>query len=66
MTYGEYRDTIRSALEAQPKGLTWVELRELRGLPYVRPCPEWTRRLERDIGLERKKRRGNALVWKLR
>jgi hypothetical protein len=35
-------------------------------LPYHRPCPAWTARLESDIGLVRGKGTGRALVWKLR
>ena len=32
-------------------------------LPYDRPCPEWTRRLESEIGLIRQKGTGKAFVW---
>ncbi len=65
MTYTAFRDTVRSTLQSHPNGLTWQELRQTSQLPYQRACPEWTKRLERDIGLNRSAKRGNALIWKL-
>ncbi len=66
MSYSEFRDVIRKQLVKDGSGLTWKELRDSLKLPYDRPCPEWTKKLEKDIGLERKEKRGNALLWKLR
>jgi hypothetical protein len=65
MTYLEFRDLIRYELEKEEDGLTWRELRKRARLPYERPCPNWTRRLEGEIGLQRHKRlgSGNSLVW---
>ncbi|HWB60906.1 MAG TPA: hypothetical protein VG733_15525 [Chthoniobacteraceae bacterium] len=65
MTYEKFRDTIRAELHRQQKrgGMTWGELRDGLALPYERPCPEWTRRLETEIGLVRRKGAGRALVW---
>ena len=67
MKYIEFRERIKSDLESCPEGLTWIELRMRNALPYQRACPDWTRHLEKDIGLKRVKRRGygNALVWML-
>jgi len=65
MRYIDFRDAIREALARRPKGLTWAELRDRLGLPYARPCPEWTRCLEREIGLVRQPGTGRALVWKI-
>lgn len=65
MTYPEFKAAIQQHLKRQRQGATWVELREALGLPYERPCPEWTRRLEEDIGLVRRKGTGRALVWAL-
>lgn len=42
-----------------------MELRGAAKLPYKRPCPEWTKQLEDDIGLNRKEKRGHALIWKV-
>ncbi|MEM7696837.1 MAG: hypothetical protein AAF236_00345 [Verrucomicrobiota bacterium] len=65
MTYPEFRETIQSTLVQHASGLTWSELRDQGSLPYQRACPEWTRRLESDIGLDRTEKRGNSLVWKI-
>lgn len=65
MRYVEFKSAIREHLQRNRKGATWVELRETLALPYDRACPEWTRRLEEDIGLVRRKGEGRALVWEL-
>ena len=65
MTYATFRDRVQDTLRQHPSGLTWVELRGNAKLPYERPCPEWTKRLEKDIGLVRAEKRGNALVWRV-
>lgn len=63
MTYQQFRDLIQTKLRERHLGMTWRKLRDDLELPYDRPCPEWTRRLETDIGLIRKKGAGNAFVW---
>ena len=63
MRYVEFKDAIREELGRHPAGLTWAQLRGRLGLPYDRPCPAWTSRLEREIGLSRTKGPGRALVW---
>lgn len=65
MTYETFREKVRRTLKRNPSGLTWVELRGTAKLPYQRPCPEWTKQLENDIGLIRADKRGNALIWKI-
>jgi hypothetical protein len=65
MTYQEFRDLIQTKLRERRLGMTWRELRDDLELPCDLPCPEWTRRLESDIGLIRKKGAGNAFVWLL-
>jgi len=64
MTYHQFRDSIQAKLRERELGMTWRELKDDLRLPYDRPCPEWTRRLESDIGLIREKGTGNALVWR--
>ena len=66
MKYIEFRDTIRSELQRNVAGLSWVELRDRLELPYDRPCPTWTNRLEQEIGLVRVRGEGRALIWKLK
>lgn len=63
MTYPEFKQVLDQELKRSPDGRTWVELKTRLRLPYERACPEWTRRLEEDIGLRRVKGAGRALVW---
>ncbi|HCD34731.1 MAG TPA: hypothetical protein DER01_20145 [Phycisphaerales bacterium] len=65
MKYTEYRDAIADALKHENSGLTWKQLRDQLDLPYNRPCPEWTRRLEQEIKLTRVKGSSRALIWML-
>lgn len=65
MRYLEFKAAIQQHLQWNRAGATWIELRDTLSLPYDRPCPEWTRRLEEEIGLVRRKSSGRALVWEL-
>jgi len=65
MRYLEFKNTIQRHLHKHPNGATWPELRDALSLPYDRPCPEWTRQLEKEIGLVRRKGSGRSLVWSL-
>jgi|HubBroStandDraft_4_1064222.scaffolds.fasta_scaffold789750_2 hypothetical protein len=65
MRYVEFRDSIRGELARHPAGLTWAELQSRLDLPYDRPCPNWTKCLEREIGLKRLKGEERALIWKV-
>jgi hypothetical protein len=65
MTYLEFKSRIQGHLENHPDGATWRELRDALELPYERPCPEWTRRLENEIGLVRRKGEGRGFNWSL-
>ena len=63
MTYEQYKGLIHAELRKRGRGMTWRELRDNLDLPYERACPEWTRRLEEDIGLIRRKGIGKAFLW---
>lgn len=65
MRYVEFKAAIQQHLQRNCHGATWAELRETLALPYDRPCPEWTRQLEEEIGLIRRKGTGRSLVWEL-
>jgi hypothetical protein len=65
MRYIEYRDAIQAALSRRSSGMTWPQLQEKLAPPYDRPCPTWTRQLEKEIGLSRVKGKGRALVWRI-
>ena len=63
MRYEEFRDAIHDELHQSRAGLTWAQLRDRLDLPYQTPCPNWTRRLEEEIGLVRSPGEGRAYVW---
>ncbi len=65
MRYVEFRDAIQGELNGQVEGLTWSELKERLDLPYDRPCPNWVKRMEQEIGLSRQKGSGRAYLWKV-
>jgi hypothetical protein len=65
MRYIEFRDAIEGLLPRPPGGLTWSETRDRLDLPYDRACPTWTRKLEGEIGLTRRKGVRRALVWRV-
>lgn len=65
MTYLEFKTRIQRHLKQHSDGATWRELRDALELPYERPCPEWTRRLEEEIGLLRRKGEGRGFNWSL-
>lgn len=65
MRYTEFRDVIHRRLKRRKAGVSWAELRHTLELPYDRPCPEWTKRLEAEIGLTRVKGTERALVWRV-
>jgi hypothetical protein len=65
MKYTDFRDAICDELHRSSSGKTWNDLRRTLSLPYDRPCPEWICRLEHEIGLVRKEKKGNALIWRL-
>lgn len=64
MSYEEFRDKIKKALEYSDKGMTWTELRNRLKLDQVVPNNKWVRQLEKDIGLQRlKDMRG--IIWRV-
>jgi hypothetical protein len=66
MRYIEFKDAVRRELQRNPEGLTWIELQQRLALPYDRPCPTWTNKLEEEIGLSRTKGSGRAFLWRVR
>jgi hypothetical protein len=65
MTYILFKNLIQADLRNRSMGKTWKELKSDLALPYDRPCPEWTKQLEREIGLTRLKGEGRELVWRV-
>ena len=66
MTYILFKNLIQTDLRKRATGKTWKELKSDLALPYDRPCPEWTKKLEHEIGLTRQKGTGRELVWTIR
>lgn len=65
MSYEEFRDRIKKALEYSDTGMTWTELRGHLKLDQVVPNNKWVRKMETDIGLMRLKE-VRGVVWKVR
>ncbi len=66
MKYMEFKEEIERYLQQHPAGAVWLELKDQLKFTYKIPCPEWTRRLENEIDLERVKGPGRALVWRIK
>lgn len=65
MTYEDFRDKVKAALESEEHGLTWTEVRTAAGLPQLFPNNQWVRRLEEDIGLCRERDNRGIIHWHL-
>lgn len=65
MSYEEFRDKIKGALEYNDRGMTWTELKNHLKLEQVVPNNKWVRLLENDIGLVRLKD-VRGVVWRLK
>jgi len=66
MTYLLFKNLVQTDLRKRSTGKTWKELKSDLALLSDRPCPEWTKRLEREIGLIRRKGTGRELVWSVK
>lgn len=64
MTYEDFRTQIEQTLRAAGD-LTWTELRTAAKLPQAFPNNQWVHRLEKDIGLERKRDAHGIIHWRL-
>ena len=65
MAYEDFRDNVKDTLKASDQPLTWTEVRTAAGLPQKYPNNQWVRRMERDIGLERKRDKQGIIQWAL-
>jgi DNA-directed RNA polymerase subunit RPC12/RpoP len=63
LTYEDFRDKVRSALQSGP--LTWTEVRTRTKLPEKLPNNKWLRRMEQDIRLKREKDQHGIIKWKI-
>ncbi len=65
MTYDQFRDKIRRALQYNDLGMTWTRLRNHLELDQVVPNNKWVRRMEKDIGLMRVKGSDGVILWRV-
>jgi hypothetical protein len=64
MTYEEFAKTIKTELQ-DGASLTWTEIRTASKLPQAFPNNQWVRRMEKDIGLIRKRDNHGIIRWSL-
>jgi hypothetical protein len=65
-TYEDFRAAIEQTIRSSPGGsLTWTEIRTTAKLPQKFPNNEWVHRLEKDIGLQRKRDAHGIIHWTL-
>ena len=67
MKYVEFKVRVRRALQDNPDGLTWQDLKSTLNLSYKMPCQTWVYKLENEIQLVRSKGegKGGAYIWKI-
>lgn len=65
LTYEQFRDKVKQALQYKDEGMTWTQIREKLGLDQVVPNNKWVRQMEKDIGLLRVKGRDNQITWRI-
>ena len=65
VTYEQFRDRIKRALEYNDVGMTWTKLRINLQFDQVVPNNKWVRRLEKDIGLMRVKGVDGVILWRV-
>ena len=62
MTYEDFRATVERSLREHGT-LTWTELRTAAKLPQAFPNNQWVHRMEKDIGLIRKRDNHGIIRW---
>lgn len=65
-SYKKFKKQIEEALRAEPKGLTWTEIKNKLGMSQKVPNNKWVRMMEKDIGLIREAVKDRGIVWKLK
>ena len=65
MSYEDFRKKIAATLRDSGKPLTWTEVRTAANLPQAFPNNQWVHRLERDIGLYRRREPNGIIHWQL-
>lgn len=63
--YEDFRDEVEQILNSEPEGLSWTEIKERLQLSQRTPYHKWVKKMEKDIGLARRKK-GGKTIWKLK
>jgi hypothetical protein len=66
MSYDDFQAKIIDALMPVGKPLTWTEVRTVARLPQLFPNNQWVHRLEKDIGLIRRRESNGIIHWLLK
>jgi hypothetical protein len=65
MTYETFCEEISTVLAKAGKSLTWTEVRTAANLPQAFPNNQWVHRMEKDIGLIRRRESDGTIHWHL-
>ena len=65
MSYEAFKEKIRETIRSSESPLTWTEIRTIARLTQAFPNNQWVRRLENDIGLQRKRDKHGIIYWSL-
>jgi hypothetical protein len=66
ISYEDFRDKIAATLRQSGRPLTWTEVRTIANLPQAFPNNQWVHRMERDIGLIRRRESDGIIHWLLK
>jgi len=66
MSYEDFKAKVKDALRKASGPLTWTEVRTLASLPQAYPNNQWVHRMERDIGLTRRRESDGIIHWQLK
>ncbi len=66
ISYEDFRSKIAAVLKRAGKPLTWTEVRTLAALPQAFPNNQWVHRMEKDIGLTRRREKDGIIHWELK
>jgi hypothetical protein len=66
MTYDDFKEKIAATLKTAGRPLTWTEIRTTASLPQAFPNNQWVHKMERDIGLVRRKEPDGIIHWALK
>jgi hypothetical protein len=65
-SYDDFSSKIAEVLRKAGKPLTWTEIRTTAALPQAFPNNQWVRRMEQDIGLNRRRESSGIIHWELK